>query len=134
MNLSIDLTITALYASLLALVFLGLSFNIIRLRFKLKVGVGDGGEKQLIKAIRIHGNFSEYIPLALILLASYELSGANSLWLHVLGATLLTGRVLHAVGLSKSIGTSMPRFIGMISTFVVLLILAIENIRMFLIS
>ncbi len=126
------LTITALYASLLALVFLILSFNIIRLRFKLKVGVGDGGERMLTKAIRVHGNFSEYIPLALILLASYELSGANTVWLHILGATLLVGRILHAIGLSQSIGSSVPRFVGMISTFVVLLVLAIENIRLFL--
>ncbi len=134
MNLSTDLTITALYASLLVLVFLALSFNIIRLRLKLKVGVGDGGQRILTKAIRAHGNFSEYIPLALILLASYELSGANTVWLHVLGATLLIGRVLHAVGLNKSIGTSHPRFIGTLSTFFVLLILAIENIRMFIIA
>jgi uncharacterized membrane protein YecN with MAPEG domain len=134
MNLTIDLTITALYASLLTLVFLTLSFNVIRLRKKLKVGVGDGDERMLIKAIRMHGNFSEYIPLALILLAGYELSGANTLWLHVLGATLLIGRILHAIGIRKSIGTSMPRFIGMISTFMVLLILAIENIRVFLIT
>lgn len=134
MNLSIDLTITALYASLLTLVFLALSFNIIRLRFKLKVGVGDGGETMLIKAVRVHGNFSEYIPLALILLASYELSGANNTWLHVVGATLLIGRILHAIGLSKSIGTSMPRIAGTISTFIVLLILAIENIRMYVIA
>ncbi len=134
MNLSIDLTITAFYASLLTLVFLSLSFNIIRLRMKLKIGVGDGGEKQLIKATRVHGNFSEYIPLSLILLAGYELSGANSSWLHVLGALLLLGRILHVVGLTKSIGTSIPRFVGMVSTFLVLLILAIENIRIFLIT
>ena len=134
MNLSIDLTITALYASLLTLVFLTLSFNIIRLRFKLKVGVGDGGERMLTKAIRVHGNFSEYIPLALVLLASYELSGANNTWLHVLGITLLVGRILHAIGLSKSIGTSIPRIAGTMSTFVVLLILAVENIRAFMIA
>ena len=134
MNLSIELTITALYASLLALVFLGLSFNIIRLRFKLKVGVGDGGQRMLTKAIRVHGNFSEYIPLALILLASYEFSGAETLWLHVLGATLLIGRILHAIGLTKSIGTSLPRVVGTLATFIVLLILAIENIRMFIVA
>lgn len=132
MNLPVDLTITALYASLLALVFLGLSFNIIRLRFKLKVGVGDGGERMLTKSIRVHGNFSEYIPLALILLASYELSSANTVWLHGLGATLLIGRILHAIGLSKSIGPSVLRIVGMSSTFVVLFILAIENIRVFI--
>lgn len=131
MNLSINLTITALYASLLTLVFLTLSFNIIRLRWKFKVGVGDGGERMLTKAIRVHGNFSEYIPIALILLACYELSGASAIWLHALGGTLLLGRVLHAIGLSKSIGTSMPRFVGTSSTFVVLVILALENLRAF---
>lgn len=129
-----NLTITALYASLLALVFLTLSFNIIRLRFKLKVGVGDGGKQTLTKAIRAHGNFSEYVPIALILLAGYELSGANSLWLHALGGMLLLGRILHAIGLSKSVGTTIPRFVGTIITFVVMLILAIENIRMFMLA
>ena len=128
-----NLTITALYASLLALVFLTLSFNIIRLRFKLKVGVGDGGERTLTKAIRVHGNFSEYVPFALILLASYELGGADNLWLHILGSSLLLARILHAIGLSKSIGTTMPRLVGMILTFFVMLILAIENIRLFVI-
>lgn len=129
-----NLTITALYASLLALVFLVLSFNIIRLRFKLKVGVGDGGERTLTKAIRVHGNFSEYVPFALILLASYELGGADNLWLHILGSSLLLARILHAIGLSKSIGTTMPRLVGMILTFLVMLILAIENIRLFVMS
>ncbi len=128
------LTITALYASLLALLFLSLSFNVIRLRFKLKVGLGDGGERLLTKAVRVHGNFSEYMPLALILLASYELSGADALWLHILGSVLLLGRLLHAVGLSKSMGTSIPRVSGMITTFIVLLVLAIENIRLFVMS
>ena len=129
-----NISITALYASLLALVFLGLSFNIIRLRWKYKVGVGDGGESELTKAIRVHGNFSEYIPLSLILLASYELSGAHSVWLHMLGATLLIGRILHAIGLNKTKGTSTGRFIGMNATFLVLIILAIENIRLCLLS
>jgi len=129
-----NLTITALYASLLALVFLALSFNIIKLRRKHLVGLGDGGEHKLTKAIRMHGNFSEYVPLVLILLASYELSGANAIWLHILGGTLTIGRVLHAIGISKSIGTSMPRVVGMIATFIVLLILAIENIRVFIVA
>ena len=130
--MDMNITITAFYASLLTLLFLVLSFNVIRFRKELKVGVGDGGEQTLTKAIRVHGNFTEYMPLALILLASYELSGATPLVLHVLGATLFIGRVLHAVGLGKSTGVSKQRFFGMISTFLVLLVLAIENIRVFL--
>lgn len=130
--MDINISITAFYGSLLTLLFLVLSFNVIRFRKSLKVGVGDGGEHTLTKVIRVHGNFTEYIPLALILLASYELNGASPLFLHVLGATLFVGRILHAIGLGKSIGVTKPRFYGMIATFLVLLVLAFENIRMFL--
>ena len=129
-----NITITALYASLLALVFIYLSFKVIGLRRSLKVGVGDGGEKLLTKAIRVHGNFSEYIPLALLLLACFEFNGANPLWVHLLGATLLLGRFLHAAGLSNSIGATPPRVIGMILTFLVLLILSVANISSFIMS
>jgi uncharacterized membrane protein YecN with MAPEG domain len=127
-----NITITTFYASLLALIFIALSFNVIRLRLKLKVGVGDGGEKTLIKAIRIHGNFAEYMPLALILLAGYELSGAESLWLHIFGSVLVISRILHAMGLSQSIGTSKERVLGTLAMFVVLLVLAILNIFVFI--
>lgn len=126
-----SLTVTALYASLLALIFLYLSFRVIGLRRSLKVGLGDGGEDLLVKATRIHANFSEYIPLALILLACYEVSSAGSLWVHVFGATLVVGRILHAIGLTKSVGISSPRIVGMSLTFLVLFILAILNIGAF---
>lgn len=130
--MEIHITITAFYAGLLALLFIALSINIIRLRFKLKVGLGDGGEKPLIKAVRTHGNFAEYIPLALILLASFELSGAEGLWIHLFGSTLLLSRILHAIGLSKSVGTSKPRALGTLSMFIVIIMLAAANICIFI--
>jgi hypothetical protein len=126
------LPITGLYASILALFLIALAFNIIKLRFKYQVGLGDGGEQELIKAIRIHGNFTEYMPIALILLASYELNGGEALYLHIIGIILVTSRILHAMGLSKTIGTSLPRQIGILSTFVALIVLAILNIIKFL--
>jgi len=126
------LNITGLYASILAFILVALSFHIIKLRLKLKVGLGDGGQKPLIKAIRIHGNFTEYMPLALILLASYELNGGDSVYLHIAGISLVIGRILHAMGLSRSMGTSLPRQLGMLSTFTVLVVLAILNILAFI--
>lgn len=129
--MSINITITAFYTGLLTLLFIALSFNIIRLRFTLKIGLGDGGEQQLIKAIRIHGNFAEYMPLALILLAGFELSGAESLWVHLFGSILFLGRIAHAIGLNQSVGTSKPRAFGVISLFIVLLVLAVANIYAF---
>jgi len=130
--MEINITITALYTALLTLLFVSLAFNIIRLRFKHKVGLGDGGEKELIKAIRIHGNFAEYVPLALILLAGFELGGGDSLWVHIFGSVLFLSRILHALGLSQSIGMSKPRAVGVISMFLVLLMLAIANIIAFI--
>ena len=128
----VSLSITGLYAGLLTVLFIGLSINIIRLRYQFKTGIGDGGNEMLAKAIRVHGNFSEYIPLALLLLGIYEMNGASPMWLHVLGAILFIGRILHAVGLSKSTGVSKQRQIGMISLFIVLLLLAVENTPLFI--
>jgi uncharacterized protein len=127
-----QLTITALYASILAIFLVFLTINIIRLRFKFKVGLGDGEQRPLIKAIRIHGNFSEYMPLALILLAIYEINGGSEFGLHIFGSTLVVGRLAHAIGLTKTMGTSLPRQLGILSTFVVLLALAWLNIANFI--
>ncbi|NQY34903.1 MAG: MAPEG family protein [Alteromonadaceae bacterium] len=126
------LVITGFYASLLTIILLGLTVNIIKLRFKYRVGLGDGEQVPLVKAIRTHGNFIEYIPLAIILLAVYELNGAEDLWLHLIGIILVLGRVFHAVGLRKTTGASLQRQTGVISTLLVLLVLAILNISAFI--
>jgi len=128
----VNLEITGLYAGLLGLLFIVLSINIIRLRLKYKVGIGDGDNKELAAKIRIHGNFAEYIPFALILLAIYELNGGTVLMLHICGASIFVGRVLHAIGLSKTIGSSKHRQIGMLTVFISIIGLAIENIRSFI--
>ncbi|SEK86581.1 hypothetical protein SAMN05216262_103155 [Colwellia chukchiensis] len=130
----LQLSITGFYASLLALLYLGLTINIIRLRLSLQIGIGSGGNKVLAAAIRIHGNFAEYVPLALILLACYELNNGDATILHAIGALLIISRVFHAIGLSKSIGASLQRQIAMLSTFVVLIVLAVVNIRLFIVA
>ena len=54
--------------------------------------------------------------------------------LHILGGALLLARLSHAIGLSKTIGSSKPRQIGVLVTFLVLLVLSIENIRLFMLA
>lgn len=124
--------ITGLYAGILALMFIFLSVNVIRNRFKHKVGLGSGESKELEAAIRIHGNFSEYIPLGIILMAIYELNGGDSTTLHVIGSAIVIGRIGHFIGLSKSRGTSLPRVIGTLTVFISFLVLAVLNIWSFL--
>ncbi|TWX63777.1 MAPEG family protein [Colwellia sp. C1TZA3] len=127
----VTLSLTGFYASLLGLLYIGLSVNIIRLRLSAEIGIGTSGNDVLAKRVRVHGNFAEYVPLALILLGCYEINGASAMMLHILGGVLLLARLSHAIGLNKTIGSSTPRLMGVLSTFAVLLVLSIENIRLF---
>jgi len=118
--------ITALYASLSALLIVRLSLSVIKLRRKNRVSVGDGGNEALQLAIRAHSNAVEYIPIALMLLLMLELNGAPKLLVHILGITLLIGRVVHAMGLPAK--DLRRRVLGMQITIYLLIGLAIANI------
>jgi hypothetical protein len=120
--------ITAVYASVLAIIFIVLSYRVAQRRMKLKVGLGTGENRELERAIRIHGNFAEYVPLALLLLALYESGGAPGWAVHTAGAALLVARALHAVGLTQSSGRTTGRFTGIIATWLVILGLALANL------
>ncbi|MCR6651909.1 MAG: MAPEG family protein [Cellvibrionaceae bacterium] len=112
------------YASLLALLFIFLSVKVVRLRRTLRTSIGDAGDKRLLRAIRVHSNFAEYTPLALLLLLALELQVFNSLVLHILGIALVTGRLLHAYGVSQTNERLKFRVAGMACTFTVLLVTA----------
>jgi uncharacterized protein len=112
--------VTALYAGLLGLLLIGLSVGVINQRYRAQVGIGHGGDERLERWTRIHGNFAEYVPMALVLLALAELQGAPAAALHALGAALAVGRVSHAWGLARSPAASPGRFVGMVATFLVL--------------
>lgn len=128
------LPITGLYAALLGLLIIVLLLRIVAKRWKFRVGVGDGGEKVLTLAIRAHGNAIETIPIALILLAAFELNKGSAMTLHILGATLLFARIAHAYGISRSGKTSPGRFLGTVLTIAVILGLGIANVMAFLVS
>ncbi|MGZ4981755.1 MAG: MAPEG family protein [Methylobacter sp.] len=118
--------ITSIYASLSALLIVRLSLSVIKLRRKNRVSVGDGGNEALQLAIRAHSNAVEYIPIALMLLLMLELNGAPKMLIHILGATLLIGRILHAMGLPAK--DLKKRVWGMQITIYLLIGLAILNV------
>ena len=122
------LSITALYAGLLGLIFIILSYRVVGLRKSESIGIGDGGSDALQLACRVHGNFSEYVPIAVILLAALELNNWSALYIHALGASLVISRVLHAVGYSKTSGASFGRFVGVLLTWIVITALSGLNI------
>ena len=118
-------TITSLYASLAALLFVALAALVVRARWKYRTGLGVGTDPAMERAVRVHANFVEYVPLALLLLLLAELGGAPSGLLHTCGALLLVSRVLHAYGLSQTSGRSFGRFWGTAGTWGVVVTLAV---------
>lgn len=123
-----EIQYTALYAGLLALFYVALSFRIIKMRLVFKVGIGHGEQNELHRAIRVHANLAEYVPFALLLLLFLELNQTSDWILNVLGTMLLIGRVFHAMGLGKSAGTTAARTIGGVLTYIMMLIAAVLNI------
>ena len=129
---ALPVPITALYAGLLALLLVLLALRVVRLRWKFRVGLGDGGERAMTRAIRVHGNATEHVPIALLLLLVAELNRAGPTLLHVCGAVLVVARLLHAVGLGKSAGASWQRAAGTVGTLGVIVVLAAADVAAFL--
>ena len=72
--------ITLIYAGLLGLLFLLLSFWVVKRRAQFRVMIGEGEAPEMLAAIRAHGNFAEYVPLTLLLMALCELAGGGCTW------------------------------------------------------
>lgn len=125
--------VTTLYAGILALIYIVLTAIVIAGRFKHRVGIGDGGNEEVFKRIRMHSNFAEYVPLALVLMFLAEFEGAAEWLMHVLGAGLVIGRLAHAFGLYGSMYISKGRSAGTVITLLVILVAAILCIQSFVI-
>ena len=113
------LPVASLYAAALAILFLVLSKRVIDLRRRDGPSLGDG-DAELMARVRAHGNFAEYAPFGLLLLAMVELNGAPGLAVHVLGALLLAGRLLHAWSLPHGRKALWARIAGMALTLLMI--------------
>lgn len=122
------LIVTAIAASVLGLLYVRLSLNVIGFRRKHGVSVGDGGHEDLLRAIRTQGNLAEYAPIALVLLACLELN-QTPIWItSILAASFVVGRLLHPFGMKSSDSPFQPRLRGMQLTLLSLLALCITNL------
>lgn len=123
--------ISLLVASLHVVLYLVLTIRVVLHRNVHKVGVGTGGDAVLTRKVRVHGNFGEYVPLALLMLALLELAAIDTALLWTFGIALLLARVLHAIGLGGSAGYSFGRFSGALLTFATLAAMAAVGIWRF---
>lgn len=119
---------TAIFAALLAIEFIALSAWVVMGRVNKDALFGDAGNDEFAKRIRTQANFSEYVPLALLLIALLEgRGGAHGLVLTLL-IILLVARLLHPVGMFAP--RNSPRQFacrggGIVATFLVTLVAAV---------
>jgi uncharacterized protein len=110
------------YTGLLGLLLIALSVNVVLARRRYRVRLGVGTDEGMQQAVRVQANFTEYVPLAVVLLVLCEvLAGLPTAAVHAAGIVLVTSRVLHAWGLAQSPGRTFGRFYGTAGTWLVII-------------
>lgn len=120
-------TVTALYGALTALLIIALSLRVVKLRRAQGIGLGDGGNKEILHAMRVQANLVEYAPIALLLLLFLELNLLARPWLHLFGVVFIVARLIHVWGFGGSSGTSVGRVLGTLLTWLTIIAMAITN-------
>ena len=112
-----------IYAGLLGVIFFFLSSRVIRGRKAHRVPFGDGGVQDFQLIVRAHGNFAEYVPLALILLMGVDLLQWPIWLVHTLGILLVIARVTHVLALRSNV--TRGRIFGTATTWGIILVSSI---------
>jgi len=122
--------VTSIYAALAGIIIVGLALRVVQMRRRERVALGHGDNKHLRRAIRVHANATEYLPIILILMLLLEINGSATWKLHLFGILTILGRLIHAWWLSRFTGKSFGRTWGTALTWGVVIVLAISNLRM----
>ncbi|MBW4709093.1 MAPEG family protein [Roseobacter sp. YSTF-M11] len=115
--------ITLFFTAIFVLVSVPMSIMVGLRRAKTGIMLLHGDDEDLLKRMRAHGNFTEYVPLALLALAGAEITGAPGWFVMVCGGVLLLARLIHYAALRRS-ATSGGRLVGAAMTSLVMTVLA----------
>lgn len=107
----------ALWVGLHLFLLLALSLLVVRQRRLHGVALGDGDVAVLTQAIRAFGNATEYVPAGMAAIIMLAVAGAPPAAVHITGAVMFVGRVVHALGISRSGEASLPRAAGVLMTW-----------------
>ncbi|KAB1069877.1 glutathione S-transferase [Methylobacterium planeticum] len=119
---------TAFYTGLFAMLYVGLSAWVVATRVNSDVLHGDGGNETLEKRIRAQGNFGEYVPFAVLLIALLEAGGSGHTLVQSLLIVLLVARILHPFGMLAPKNSAQQyacRGGGILATFIVIAVAGI---------
>lgn len=114
-----------IYAGIMGLILLWLATFVGNWRRQLKISIGDGGNLDLIRAMRGQANFVEYVPLVLLLMLIAAIGGAPAIAIHGMGLPLVAARILHGLHFSKP---GQPGWMRGAGAGITLLVLALGSI------
>jgi len=123
-------SITAAYSAAFAFLFFVLAIWVIAGRLNSGILHGDGGQEQMNRRIRAHGNFAEYVPMILLLAALLEAGGTGPTTMHAFLAPLLIARVLHPFGMLAPVGSVRQYVCRGGGIMVTLAVLVAEAVRL----
>ena len=108
-------------SALLVILYFLLAFNVSWARRQAGIGVGTNSEPsgRLNKAIRAHGNASEYLPLFVAIFLYFSAVGAGR-WVAWVAVATTVCRFAHPLGMFMSADLHRPqvfRFIGSLGTY-----------------
>jgi hypothetical protein len=127
--------ISALTAGILILLQTALVFAAVNQRRRHGPSLGEGSEPNVIRAVRRHGNLAENAAIFIACIALLEMLGGGRLWVEILCAAFVAGRLSHAMGLSLKNSVNAFRVVGVLLTVGVglalggrLIVVAIQHI------
>jgi uncharacterized membrane protein YecN with MAPEG domain len=121
--------ISALTAGILIVMQMGLALAVALARRRNRQSLGDGGNKEVLQAIRRHGNLAENAALFIAGFTLMEMLGGSRTELQILCAVFVLARISHAMGLSMQKTVNRFRIIGIIATIAVGVALGVSLVR-----
>ena len=121
------LPVTLTFIAIFTLIFIPMSMVVGLYRGKSDIRFLHGGDEQLLRRIRAHGNFAEYVPMAMLAMGAAEISGTPAWVLWLSGLVLLVGRVMHYSNI-RGLGWGPARIGGMMMTMLPMAVLALSTL------
>jgi len=120
--------VTATYAAILGLILAALSVWVSAGRVRSGVLHGDGRQEAFGRRVRAHANFTEYVPMILILVALLEMMRTSIYLITVLLVILVIARLMHPFGMLAPVNSMQQyvfRGLPAVATVAVLIIAAL---------
>ena len=118
--------VSAITAGVLIVGQMALLIATVLVRRRVRQSLGEAGDPALTRAVRRHGNFAENAAIFVAGLALLEMLGAQRLFVVLLAALFVIGRVLHAIGLSRPNTVNPWRVGGVFATVIAGMVLGVR--------